>query len=195
MALTNRCVFGTNLHFEDTEEILTMYGHTARVANLELHAGNYEYAKRSDTRRVFVLDRDDYRFMCLRKNIGVYEVPHVVGCLLGCLIAVEGDLIRFRIKEDGPSHLLLCCIDGAKAKEKARQANPEALTDYPGHGVFFVVYSLSRKKTSDYNRDEDEYYDDFYDDDPDGADIYSGRHDDELDETSLIRLRLKISGF
>ena len=193
MALTNRCVFGTNLHFEDTEEILTMYGHTARVANLELHAGNYEYAKRSDTRRVFVLDRDDYRFMCLRKNIGVYEVPHVVGCLLGCLIAVEGDLIRFRIKEDDPSHLLMCCMDSAGAKEKAQEANPEALTDFPGHGVFFVVYSLSRKKTSDYTRPE--CYDNFYDDDPDGADVYSGRYDNGLDECSVIRHRLKISGF
>ena len=194
MALTNRCVFGTNLHFEDTEEILTQYGHTARVSNLELHAGNAEYARRSDTRRVFVLDRDDARFMCLRKNIGVYEVPHVVGCMLGCLVAVEGDLIRFRIKEDDPSHLLLCCMDSPEAKEKARQANPEAFTDFVGHGVFFVVYSLSREKTTDYSRG-DEYYDGFYDDDPDGADVYSGQRDNELDDTSIIRLRLELSGF
>ena len=76
MALMNRCAFGTCLRTEDTEEILTMFGHTARVGNLELHAGNFEFARRSDTKRVFVLDRDDYRYQSLRKNIGIYEVPH-----------------------------------------------------------------------------------------------------------------------
>ena len=194
MALLNRCIFGINLHTEDTEEILTKFGHTVRVKNLELHVGNFEYAKRGDTRRVFVMDRDDYRFQSLRKNIGVYQVPHVVGCLLGCLVGVEGDLIRFRVKESRPSHLLLCCIDSDRARDLAKATNPEALSEYPGHGAFFVVYYLARRHTTDYSRGE-ELYDDYYDDDPDIEDRYTGAYDDGISDDELIKLRLKFSGF
>lgn len=194
MALTNRCVFGINVHTEDTEEILTRYGHTVRVANLELHLGNHEYAKRSDTKRPFVMDRDDYRFQALRKNIGVYQVPHVVGCLLGCLVGVEGDLIRFRVRETEPSHLLLCCIDSDRAKGLAKDANPEALSDYVGHGVFFVVYYLARKHTANYGRSE-EYFDNYYDEDPDVEDCFDDSIDERIDDDTVIKLRLKHSGF
>jgi hypothetical protein len=195
MALMNRCIFGINLHTEDTEEILTKYGHTVRVENLELHVGNFEYAKRGDTRRVFVFDRDDYRFQKLRQNIGVYQVPHVVGCLLGCLVGVEGDLIRFRVNETRPSHLLMCCMDSERVRELALKAEPDALSDYTGHGVFFVVYDLARRHSMDYSRGQ-ECFDGYYDEDPDVEDYYNGSYDAMLDEDdSLIEMRLKYSGF
>ncbi|MBR0134173.1 hypothetical protein IJM16_02820 [Candidatus Saccharibacteria bacterium] len=193
MALMNRCIFGTALRHEDTEEILTKYGHTARVGNLELHAGNYEYSRRGDANWVFVLDRDDYRYISLRKNIGVYDIPNVVGCLLGCLVGIEGDLIRFRITESKPSHLLLCCIDTETSREKAQAAQPDALTDEAGRNCFFAVYSLSRPVTSNYARGDD-YYDNYYDDDPDSEDVYDDRNS-ELSEHDLVQLRLSSSGF
>ena len=194
MAIENRCIFGTNLHSEVVEETLTKYGRTIKVANLELHAGNSQYAKRSDAGYAFVFDRDDCRYQSLRKNIGIFEVPHVCGCLVGCLVGFEDGVIRFRIKEDEPSHLLMCCIDSEHAKEVAKKANPDAISDYSGHRTFFVVYSLARPNPTNCNNG-DEHYDDYYDEDPDGADVYDGRYDGELGGIDIIRLRLKYSGF
>ena len=194
MALDSRCVFGTNLHFERVEETLTRYGHTARLGNLELHAGNFQYDQRSDTKRVFVFDRDDYRYIHLRQNIGVYEVSHVTGCLLGCLIDFDGDLIRFRINEREPSHLLMCCMDVDGVREKAVKAAPDALTVSARKNEFFVAYPLSRRKYPECGRSL-EFDDHYYDDEPDEEDIYSGLSDDEMSEQELIAYRLKISGF
>jgi hypothetical protein len=193
MALESQCVFGTNLHFERVKETLTRYGHTARFGNLELHIGNFQYDMRADTKRVFVFDRDDYRFIHLRKNIGVYEVSHVTGCLLGCLIGTEGDLIRFRIDEKKPSHLLMCCMDVEGVKEKAINAEPDAIADFM-RNEFVVAYSLGRPKSTPNDRGA-ECEDHYYDNDPDEPDVYDGKYDFEMSEKHLIEHRLEISGF
>ena len=193
MALESRCVFGTNLHTEYVEKTLTRYGHRDRFGNLELHAGNFQYDMRADTKRVFVFDRDDYRFIHLRKNIGVYEVSHVTGCLLGCLIDAEEDLIRFRIDEKKPSHLLMCCMDVEGVKEKAVNAKPDAITDFM-RNEFIVAYPLSRPKNTPNDRGAG-YEDHYYDNDPDEPDVYDGKYDFEMSEKHLIEYRLEISGF
>ena len=85
----------------------TQYGWTSTFCGLQLHAGDHTYHKRGGLYSAFLFDKIDYRYDGLLKSLGINDVP-ALGCLIGRLYGQDDELIRFRITEEDPTHIVVC---------------------------------------------------------------------------------------
>ena len=181
----------------------TQYGLTSTFCGLQLHAGDHTYHKRGGLYSAFLFDKIDYRYDGLLKSLGINDVP-ALGCLIGRLCGQDDELIRFRITEEDPTHIVVCydCRD-VKLDEVAK-LNPDAMsisTPMPhlgDQGIYRnqwiqAVFPLDRINTTD--DPYVEYYDDLYDFEPDVADLYHCHASEEVDSESIISTRLQAFGF
>ena len=181
----------------------TQYGWTSTFCGLQLHAGDHTYHKRGGLYSAFLFDKIDYRYDGLLKSLGINDVP-ALGCLIGRLCGQDDELIRFRITEEDPTHIVVCydCRD-VKLDEVAK-LNPDAMsisTPMPhlgDQGIYRnqwiqAVFPLDRINTTD--DPYVEYYDDLYDFEPDVADLYHCHASEEVDSESIILTRLQAFGF
>lgn len=194
---------GTTKMEAQPEGTRTQYGWTSTFCGLQLHAGDHTYHKRGGLYTAFLFDKIDYRYDGLLKSLGINEVP-AIGCLIGRLYGQDDKLIRFRITDEDPTHVVVCydCKDVKLEEVSALQPVAMSVSAPMSHlgdqGIYDnqwiqAVFSLDR-----INLTEDayeEYYDGVYDFEPDVADLYHYHATEEVDSESIIMTRLQTFGF
>lgn len=172
----------------------TQYGWTSTYCNLQLHIGDHLYQKRGGLYAAFLFDEIDYRYDRLLKSLGI-ESAQPIGGLIGQYYDQDGDVIRFRVTEDNPTHVVFCykyerddeVIESVKALE------PVAMSIAQTKRWLQAVFSLDRlNDTPDIYA---EYYDDFYDVEPDVADMYHYHASKDVSSDAIIETRLCVCGF
>ena len=185
----------------------TQYGWTSTFCGLQLHIGDHMYRKRGGLYKAFLFDEMDYRYEGLVRSLGIDALP-ALGGLIGRLCEKQegdGDLIRFRVTEDYPTHVALCFDCRDVSLDDVRALQPEAVSvsapipHMDNNSVVYdrqwiqAVFPLDRiNDTEDVYAD---YYDDTYDDDPDVADLTHCHAGGGVDSDTVIETRLRAFGF
>ncbi len=177
-----------------TDRYDTQYGHTCLYCRLELHVGDHLFRKRGGSSKAMLPDEFDYRYESLAMSLGVYVMPDkIIGALLGNFYdQVENDVIRFRISEDFPTHTVIFWEYDEETLRAIKALEPTAISVSPNMKWFQAVFSLARKNDVG---PSDKFYDDFYDLEPDAADIYGSHWGEDLPESEIISERLHVCGF
>lgn len=185
---------GTTIREGQVQSNRTQYGWTSTYCNLLLHMGDHLYRKRGGLQEAFLFDKTDYRYVSLQKSMGIYSVP-AKGGLIGNYIDMQGDVIRFRVTEDNPTHVVFCYdYDGDdELLKKLADLHPVALSVAQTRRWLQAVFPLDRiNDTEDIYAD---YFDDDFDLEPDVADLYHYHANKEVDSDAIIETRLCLFGF
>ncbi|MBQ8157307.1 hypothetical protein IJ102_02890 [Candidatus Saccharibacteria bacterium] len=172
----------------------TQYGLTSTYCGLQLHMGNYLYKKRGGSKRAFLFDPvDDYRYYALIKLLGLDDMP-ACGALLGNFVdQVEHYMIKFKVTEEHPTHLLLALRYSPELILKLEKIEDAIFSIAPKNKWVQAAFWLNRNAPISCGRVED--YDDYYDIEPDEVDLCVDYAEDGLSGEDLTRIRLQVAGF
>ncbi len=190
---TVNCGLGEDSALENAYH--TQYGHTTISGNLRLHIGDHLFRKRGGPMRAFKFDEMDYRYESLMKSLGI-PTNREFGFHLGNLYGkdYEANQIMFCITESHPTDIMVAIPHRFRnhAIMKETQYTPDAIVEDDMRGFFYSVYSLARPNSRELHK---EWYDGYFDMEPDEADLSGDHYHKELTATEIIEYRLNICGF